>query len=139
MQTAHASGPPDLVIAGLTVVDPIVAVLIGCLVLGEAAGANGFVFSGFGVAGAVAIIGVIGLARYHPQVLSESQEIPIKRGSSGPKVYPTTESPARRPASDAQLGRYGQLPPADHQRFQPPAAPRGDDRPFDDGPVNPRS
>ena len=36
VQTAYAVGPPDLVIAGLTVVDPIVAVGIGVIVLGEA-------------------------------------------------------------------------------------------------------
>lgn len=35
VQTAYSSGPPDLVIAGLTVIDPMVAVLIGLLVLGE--------------------------------------------------------------------------------------------------------
>ena len=35
VQTAYSSGPPDLAIAGLTVVDPMVAVLIGLLVLGE--------------------------------------------------------------------------------------------------------
>ncbi|WP_230009257.1 DMT family transporter, partial [Microbacterium sp. Bi128] len=36
VQTAYSVGPPDLVIAGLTVIDPIVAVLIGLSVLGEA-------------------------------------------------------------------------------------------------------
>ena len=83
VQTAYSSGPPDLVIAGLTVVDPLVAVLIGMLVLGEAAHAPGWVLIVFAVAGAVAVWGVIGLARYHPQVLSESQELGIVRGSSG--------------------------------------------------------
>src|SRR5690606_20244039 len=39
VQTAHASNPPDLVVAGLTVIDPIVAVSIGIVVLGEAASA----------------------------------------------------------------------------------------------------
>ncbi len=36
VQNAYATGPPDLVIAGLTVVDPMGAVAIGILVLGEA-------------------------------------------------------------------------------------------------------
>ena len=81
VQTAYSSGPPDLVIAGLTVVDPLVAVLIGMVVLGEAAAAPGWVLVIFGVAGAVAVWGVVGLARYHPQVLSESQELGITRGS----------------------------------------------------------
>ena len=34
VQNAYASGPPDLVIAGLTVIDPAVAVMIGIAILG---------------------------------------------------------------------------------------------------------
>lgn len=83
VQTAYSSGPPDLVIAGLTVVDPLVAVLIGALVLGEASAAPPWVLVCFGVAGAIAVWGVVGLARFHPQVLSESQELGIVRGSEG--------------------------------------------------------
>ncbi|WP_193599144.1 DMT family transporter [Microbacterium sp. YJN-G] len=83
VQTAYSSGPPDLVIAGLTVIDPIVAVLIGALVLGEADAAPVPVLIMFGVAGVIAVFGVFGLARYHPQVLSESQELGIRRGSGG--------------------------------------------------------
>lgn len=74
VQTAYSSGPPDLVIAGLTVVDPLVAVLIGMVILGEAAAAPGWVMVIFGIAGAVAVWGVVGLARYHPQVVGGSQE-----------------------------------------------------------------
>jgi hypothetical protein len=67
VQNAYSSGPPDLVVAGLTVVDPIVAVLIGIVVLNEAAGAPWWAFVGFVAAGVVALIGVVGLAHYHPQ------------------------------------------------------------------------
>lgn len=81
VQTAYSSGPPDLVIAGLTVVDPLIAVLIGMVILGEASAAPPWVLVIFGVAGAIAVWGVIGLARYHPQVLSDSQELGITRGS----------------------------------------------------------
>ncbi|GAA1525465.1 DMT family transporter [Microbacterium ginsengiterrae] len=81
VQTAYSSGPPDLVIAGLTVVDPIVAVVIGIVVLGEAAAAPFWALIAFVVIGAVAVWGVVGLARHHPQVLSESQELGIARGS----------------------------------------------------------
>lgn len=81
VQTAYSSGPPDLVIAGLTVVDPMVAVLIGMVVLGEAAASPPWVLVIFGVAGAIAIWGVVNLARYHPQVLSDSQDLGIPRGS----------------------------------------------------------
>lgn len=83
VQTAYSVGPPDLVIAGLTVIDPLVAVLIGLLVLGEASTAPVWALVGFGVAGAIAVWGVIQLTRHHPQVVSESQEIPIPRGSDG--------------------------------------------------------
>ncbi|MFS0867520.1 DMT family transporter [Microbacterium sp. 179-B 1A2 NHS] len=82
VQTAYSSGPPDLVIAGLTVVDPIVAIIIGLTVLGEARGAPFGAYIGFAIAGALAVVGVFQLARYHPQVVSESQEIPIPRGSA---------------------------------------------------------
>ncbi|AMG84705.1 multidrug DMT transporter permease [Microbacterium sp. HSID17254] len=93
VQTAYSSGPPDLVIAGLTVVDPMVAVLIGMLVLGEAAAAPWWVFIIFGVAGGIAVWGVVGLARFHPQVLSESQDLGITRGSD-PVAPPTSPAPS---------------------------------------------
>lgn len=83
VQTAYSSGPPDLVIAGLTVVDPLIAVLIGMVILGEAAAAPPWVLVIFGVAGAIAVWGVVELARYHPQVLSDSQDLGIRRGSDG--------------------------------------------------------
>ncbi|WP_375142133.1 DMT family transporter [Microbacterium sp.] len=86
VQTAYSSGPPDLAIAGLTVIDPIVAVLIGALVLGEAAAAPLWVVVLFVVAGAMAVWGVISLAKFHPQILSESQELGFKRGSDGPST-----------------------------------------------------
>jgi len=67
VQSAYASGPPDLVIAGLTVIDPLVAVSIGIIVLGEASEAPAFAVIAFAVAGAVAIYGVFQLAKHHPQ------------------------------------------------------------------------
>ena len=67
VQNAHASGPPDLVIAGLTVVDPMVAVLIGIIVLGEASQAPFWANIVFAVSGAIAVWGVFLLAKNHPQ------------------------------------------------------------------------
>lgn len=67
VQNAYSSGPPDLVIAGLTVVDPLVAVAIGILVLDEASQAPLWANIGFVVAGAIAIWGVFALAKHHPQ------------------------------------------------------------------------
>jgi len=68
VQTAYSSGPPDLVIAGLTVIDPIVAVTIGIVVLQEAAGAPWFAAPAFVLAAALAVYGVFQLAKHHPQV-----------------------------------------------------------------------
>jgi len=67
VQTAYSVGSPDLVIAGLTVIDPLVAVVIGVVVLGEASliPLPAAILSV--VAGAVAIVGVIRLAKHHPQ------------------------------------------------------------------------
>ncbi|MFT4052513.1 MAG: DMT family transporter [Microbacterium sp.] len=91
VQTAYASGPPDLVIAGLTVIDPIVAVMIGLIVLREAEHAPWGASLGFVAAGALAVAGVFQLARHHPQVVSDSQELPIERGSEGPAEHPRTK------------------------------------------------
>lgn len=94
VQTAYSSGPPDLVIAGLTVIDPIVAIMIGLMVLDEAAGAPLWAYISFAVVGAIAVWGVFQLARYHPQIVSDSQELPLTRGSSGDGdvAHPTTGS-----------------------------------------------
>ncbi|PZF59945.1 multidrug DMT transporter permease [Curtobacterium sp. MCSS17_008] len=67
VQNAYSSGSADLVIAGLTVIDPIVAVGIGVIVLGEAAGAPWIAVVGFLVAAVVAIAGVFLLAKHHPE------------------------------------------------------------------------
>lgn len=64
---AYSSGPPDLVIAGLTVIDPMVAIGVGVLVLGEASQAPWWASIFYIVAGVVAVFGVFQLAKYHPQ------------------------------------------------------------------------
>ncbi|GAB3608038.1 hypothetical protein GCM10027414_01630 [Humibacter ginsengiterrae] len=68
VQNAYASGPPDLVIAGLTVIDPLIAVTIGIAILNEAAGAQLWQMLAFLLCGAIAIVGVFLLARVHPGV-----------------------------------------------------------------------
>ncbi len=68
VQTAYSSGPPDLVVAGLTVIDPIVGVTIGIVVLGEAQGAPLWAGIVFVLAGALAIYGVFQLSKHHPQI-----------------------------------------------------------------------
>jgi hypothetical protein len=83
VQNAYSSGPPDLVIAGLTVIDPMVAVTIGIVVLNEAAGAPWWAMVGFAVTGAVAVFGVLRLAKYHPQSASEAPLAERVTGSAG--------------------------------------------------------
>lgn len=68
VQNAYASGPPDLVIAGLTVVDPAVAIGIAIIFLGEAQQADPIQIIGFSVSGIVAITGVLLLSKFHPQL-----------------------------------------------------------------------
>jgi drug/metabolite transporter (DMT)-like permease len=68
VQTAYSSGPPDLVVAGLTVIDPLVGVTIGIVVLGEASGAPFWAAIVFVLAGVVAIYGVFQLSKHHPQI-----------------------------------------------------------------------
>ena len=69
VQNAYASGPPDLVIAGLTVIDPIVAVSIGIVILGEAKQAGLQTIVGFSIAAAIAVVGVFRLAKVHPELI----------------------------------------------------------------------
>jgi drug/metabolite transporter (DMT)-like permease len=58
VQTAYATSSADLVIAGLTVIDPLVAVTIGITVLHETAGASALVHVVFVLLGVIAIVGV---------------------------------------------------------------------------------
>lgn len=74
VQAAYAAGSPDLVVAALTVIDPLVAVTIGVAVLGEAAQAPGWAFAVFAVAETVAIVGVLRLARHQPEPGSRDEE-----------------------------------------------------------------
>ncbi len=67
VQTAYSVGSPDLVIAGLTVIDPLVAVAIAITVLGEADKFPPFALGGLALGGALSVVGVVLLARHHPQ------------------------------------------------------------------------
>ena len=68
VQNAYASGPPDLVIAGLTVIDPLVAVSIGIVILGEAQQAGVATMIGFSLSAVVAVAGVYLLSKVHPEL-----------------------------------------------------------------------
>ncbi|GAA1916869.1 hypothetical protein GCM10009775_06650 [Microbacterium aoyamense] len=63
VQVAHTVNGPAVVVAGLTVVDPFVAVILGITVLNEATGAPAWSFIVFALTGAAAMWGVWSLAR----------------------------------------------------------------------------
>ena len=63
VQTAHTVAAPQVVVGGLTVVDPFVAVILGITVLQEAAAAPPWSFAAFAVLGGAAMWGVWLLAR----------------------------------------------------------------------------
>ena len=69
VQTAYSVGSPDLVIAGLTVIDPLVAIAIAITVLREAEMFPPFALVGIALGGALSVVGVVLLARHHPQTL----------------------------------------------------------------------
>jgi hypothetical protein len=70
VQQAFASGPPEVVIACLTVVDPIVAVLLGAVLLGEGAATPAETWLLLAGAAITATAGVIALARHHPDAVA---------------------------------------------------------------------
>ena len=72
VQNAYSSGPPDLVIAGLTVIDPLVAVSIGIVILGEAKSANLLTILGWLLSAIVAVIGVYLLSKVHPELATKA-------------------------------------------------------------------
>jgi drug/metabolite transporter (DMT)-like permease len=67
VQRAYASGSADLVVAALTVVDPLLAVSLGIGLLGQARSAPLWTFPVFVVAEVVAILGVALMARNPPR------------------------------------------------------------------------
>lgn len=80
VQQSFASGPPEPVIACLTVVDPIVAVGLAMTVLGEGRTDAPLALA---AAAAVATAGVLALARHHPDAVdrrrSPSSPLPTER------------------------------------------------------------
>lgn len=80
VQSAYATGPPDLVIAGLTVIDPIVGIAIGIVILGELEpDVESVIAIAMGMAALVAIVGVIALSRHHPDVVQRQKEVRRRR------------------------------------------------------------
>jgi drug/metabolite transporter (DMT)-like permease len=75
VQSAYSGGPPDLVIAGLTVIDPIVGIAIGITILGELRpDVHAVMAVAMGTAATLAIVGVIALSRHHPEVIKRKKD-----------------------------------------------------------------
>ncbi|MBW0102595.1 hypothetical protein [Pseudonocardia sp. KRD291] len=87
VQLAYRSGPPSLVLACLTVLDPIVAVGFGVTALGERVGTSP-VDVAVAVAGALlAVAGVVLLARHHPDV-RHRPDVGLPQGGTTPAPLP---------------------------------------------------
>ena len=75
VQSAYSGGPPDLVIAGLTVIDPLVGIAIGIVILGELRpDVHAVMAIAMAVAATLAIVGVIALSRHHPEVTKRKKD-----------------------------------------------------------------
>ncbi|QUH00017.1 hypothetical protein HUO13_03600 [Saccharopolyspora erythraea] len=92
LQHGYASGPPDLIVACLTVIDPIVAVGLGIGLLGEADRVDTWTAVGEGVCAAVACAGVFALARFHPENRERRVPTPVT-GSSDLAGPSSTDRP----------------------------------------------
>jgi hypothetical protein len=95
VQQAFASGPPEVVIACLTVVDPIVAVLLGAVLLGEGVATPVETWLVLAGAAITATAGVIALARHHPDAAA-ARAARVDPGAAAPPL------PAPPPAPDAK-------------------------------------
>lgn len=98
LQRAHADGPPDLVVAGLTVIDPLIAVALGLTVLGEAPYLRPATMAALTGAAAVAAAGVAVLARHHPDTtgpgeITRTGRDPVAYGRRGTETYELRSSP----------------------------------------------
>lgn len=81
VQQAYASGAAEVVLASLTVVDPMIAVIVGLVVLGEGARlspTSDMIMITFGV---IAATGVVALAKTHPEV-AQRNELRTELGSA---------------------------------------------------------
>ncbi|MDN5727875.1 MAG: hypothetical protein L0G99_18380 [Propionibacteriales bacterium] len=65
-QHAFLSGAPEVVVGAMTVIDPMLAVLLGGFLLGEGSSLTPLVASGMVMCGLVAVAGVVVLSRHHP-------------------------------------------------------------------------
>jgi drug/metabolite transporter (DMT)-like permease len=72
IQLAYASGPPDIVVGCQTVLSPLVATAFAITLLDETADAGGWTGVGLVSGAAVAVVGVVLLARHHPEATARA-------------------------------------------------------------------
>jgi len=92
VQQAFASGPPEVVIACLTVVDPIVAVLLGAVLLGEGVATPAETWLLLAGAAITATAGVIALARHHPDAAAARAARLGPGAAAAPQPAPPSQS-----------------------------------------------
>lgn len=85
VQTAYASGPPETVLAGLTVIDPLTAVGVGAFLLGEYAPMTPGTLFLLLTSGLMAFCGIALLVRHHPGLAGTAPE-PAPRSAPAPAV-----------------------------------------------------
>jgi hypothetical protein len=86
VQQAHAAGAPAVVVGCLTVVDPLVAVVLGTTMLGEGAGAS--------TAGVLGLVGLAALAVSAALVLAGRHPAAQPAVSRRPAAWPPSDRPA---------------------------------------------
>lgn len=92
-QTAYTCNPSDVVVAGLTVIDPAIAVVLGITVLHEASGASPWALLVMALAGGIAIYGVIRLARAETAT-DESESSAHGDASTLTETHDSTHTPS---------------------------------------------
>ena len=112
VQSAYASGPPETVLAGLTVLDPLIAVLVGAILLGEYEPLPAVALLGLAASGVAACAGIASIVRHHP----------AGPGSMGPA--PQRKAP-RRDASQRDVAPRD-VAPRDPDRASAAAPAAGD-------------
>ena len=132
VQQAFTAGPPEVVIACLTVVDPIVAVLLGAVLLGEGANTPAATWLLLATAAVAATAGVVLLARHHPDAAGRS----ARPGPDEPGARPDQDSGATVPGAHAVAGSsQPQRDTAVEADAAQPADPAAQDAPAQDAPA----
>lgn len=94
VQQGYAAGAPEVVVACLTVVDPVVAVGLGMALLGEGATTSPSTWPIMAAAAALAAAGAVVLARHHPGAVDGS---PTQSATAGPTLRTAESARSRSP------------------------------------------